>query len=254
MFVDGKKVGETSTTTALLPVHAPGIHELLVKVFDRAGSSMEDGLQFEILPLPTPAIEFISKSVSQGEVMFASGIAIPNAFVDVRATNSLQQEVFTGVTQSDGSGNWKITIDKALPTGKYGLLVRARDERGALSVASSESFFNIRPKIILSLGRFINLGWFEIFIIAMLIIISGASVIAWWYVAKKKTHEAYKIIIGRDLEKLGTLLSSNLKELESLQEVHDLNSSTQAIACVERMKETISKMKKYIGEEVKKLT
>jgi hypothetical protein len=139
-----------------------------------------------------------------------------------------------------------------LSTGKYTISVIARDERGATSFSTKEESFKVRPKTILSLG-FIDLGWFEIFLIAMLMMISGAGLIAWWYISKTKTREAYKIIVGRDIEKLSTLLSGHLKELEGLQELHDPSRSTQATALIDKMKEVVAKMKKYLGEEVSKL-
>jgi len=152
----------------------------------------------------------------------------------------------------DNSGNWKIVIDKVLPLGKYSLAVVAQDERGALSYSTQEESFKVRPKIIWSLGV-IDLGWLEIFIILTLLVATGVSLIAWWYVAKKKTRGAYKIIIGRDIEKLSALLSDDLKELEDAQKLDDSSRLAQAITLINKMKETIAKMKKYIGEEVSKL-
>ncbi|MBI5731948.1 MAG: hypothetical protein HY982_01150, partial [Candidatus Magasanikbacteria bacterium] len=96
LSVDGKEVLSVATTTiaSTLPPQALGTHTLLVKVFDRAGNSAEDDLQFEILALPAPVIEFISKSVSQGEPVFVSGKSIPNAFIEARILNAGRQEIF----------------------------------------------------------------------------------------------------------------------------------------------------------------
>ena len=253
LFIDGKQFLRTTTTTTILPPQAPGTYTLLVRVFDRAGNSVEDDLQFEILPLPTPVIEFISRSVSQGETIFASGKSISNGLIEAQVLNAARQEVFKGKVQSDNSGNWKIAIDKVLPIGKYTLTVVVRDERGASSYSTKEESFKVRPKTILSLGGIIDLGWFEILIIVMLVVVSGVGLIAWWYVAKKKTHEAYRIIVGRDIEKLSTLLSDDLKELEDTQELEDSSRLAQATDLIDKMKKTIARMKKYIGEEVNKL-
>lgn len=254
VLVDNKEVFQTASTTVVLPTVEPGAHTLRVRVFDRAGNSIEDNLKFEIVPLPTPTLEFLSKSVTLEEPVFALGKSIPGAFIEARVLDASRQEVFKNTSQSDSSGNWKVTVDKSLHTGNYTFLVTARDERGASSYPTKEESFKVRPQTVLSFGGFIDLGWFEIFLIAMLIIISAASIIAWWYVSKKKTQEAYKIIVGRDIEKLSALLSDHLKEIEGMQELHDPSRSTHAAEHIERMKETISKMKKYIGEEVEKLT
>ncbi|MFH1112113.1 MAG: hypothetical protein V1712_03555 [Patescibacteria group bacterium] len=253
VFIDGKEVLRTATTTTVLPPQALGTYTLLVRVFDRAGNSVEDDLQFEILPLPTPVIEFISRSVSQGETIFASGKSISNGLIEAQVLNTARQEVFKGKASSDNSGNWKVVIDKILPMGKYTLAVVVQDERGASSYSTKEESFKVRPKTILSLGGVIDLGWFEIFIFVMLVVVSGVGLIAWWYVAKKKTHEAYRIIVGRDIEKLSALLSDDLKELEDTQELDDSSRLAQAAALIDKMKKTIAQMKKYIGEEVNKL-
>lgn len=254
IFIDAKALTSTTSTTATLPAQAPGTHSLLVKIFDLAGNSVEDDVQFEILPLPTPTIEFISKSISQGELLFVSGTAIPNAFIDVSILNKLQQEVFKNTTQSDNSGNWKISLDKVLATGKYSLTALSRDERGALSKATPENFFKIRAKTIIALGNFINLGWLEIFIIAMSLIIAIASLFAWRYVSKKNTREAYKIIISRDMEKATTTLSAYLTDLENNEKLTEPSRSVNVAESIERMKITIAKIKKYIiDQEINKL-
>lgn len=252
LFVDDKEFLKSTTTVSTLSPQAPGKHNLLVRVFDLADNSVESDLAFEILPLPTPTIEFVTRSVFQDELIFASGKSIPNTFIDAHVSNTLRQEIFKGTVPSDNAGNWKIIIDKPLSIGGYTVSVVARDERGATSFSTKEESFKVRPKAILSLG-FLDLGWFEILLIAMLVIVSGASLTAWRYVSKTKTREAYRIIVGRDIEKLSTLLSNHLKELEGLQELHDPSRSTQAKALIDRMKEVVVKMKKYLGEEVSKL-
>lgn len=128
----------------------------------------------------------------------------------------------------------------------------ARDERGATRFSTKEELFKVRPKTILSLG-FINLDWFEVFLVVTVVITSGAGLAAWWYVSQKNICRAYKIIVGRDIEKLSTLLTDHLKEREDAQELHGSSRSTKAAALIEKMKEVVLKMKKYLGEEVEKL-
>jgi len=227
----------------------------LVKVLDLAGNSVEDDLEFETLPLPTPTVDFIIRAVSQGELVFASGKAIPNGFVDVKVFNKEGQEVFADAAETDGSGNWKINIEEALPTGKYTLVVSARDERGAISYPTEPEDFKIRAKTILSIG-FVDLGWFEILLIIILLTVSGTSVAAWYYTTTKRKREAYKIIAGRDIDKLSTLLANDVKELEAwFKNIPGIEPRTKEESnfLFQKIKETIAKMKKYLGQELEKL-
>lgn len=253
LLVDNKEVLQTASTTVALPPVEPGVHTLRVKVFDRGENSVEDNLKFEISPLPTPFVEFISRSVSLEEPFFALGKSIPDGLIEARVLDDSRQEVFKNTTESDSSGNWKVTIDKSLHTGNYTLLVMARDNRGASSYSAKGESFKVRPQTVVSFGGLIELGWFEIFLITLLIIISVASLTAWRYVSKKNTREAYKIIVGRDIEKLSAALLNSLKELEESEGMQDISRRAKTAMIIGRMKETIIKMKKYIGEEVGKL-
>lgn len=82
---------------------------------------------------------------------------------------------------------------------------------------------------------------------------SGTSIAGWYYISTKKTREAYRIIIGRDIDKLSTLFSDYLQEFAELQEQHDPSRSAKAVALADKMKDAITKMKKYLGEEVEKM-
>ena len=199
----------------------------------------------------TPVVGFLTKTISSDEPIFASGKTLPNTLIEARLVDQKGQESFFE-KKSDELGNWEITINKPLPRDTYTFSVTARDARGATSYPTAPLKFKIIEKPVISFG-FIDLGWFEILIILALLIASAASISAWYYVSQKSTREAYRIIIGRDIEKLSTLLSDYLKELKNLQELHDTSRSTQATTIIGKMLDTITKMKKYIGEEVSKL-
>ncbi|MDP3710149.1 MAG: hypothetical protein Q8R29_00285, partial [bacterium] len=252
IFIDGKGPTESAEVFTKMPPQSPGKHTVLVRVLDRAGNGVQDDLEFEILPLPTPVIDFVSKTVYQGEVIFASGKAIPNANILVRIVDKNDREVFAGKTPSDSSGNWGVSASEATLRGTYLLSATALDSRGATSYPTQQFTFEVKVKPVISFGG-IELGWLGIFLASLLFIAAGISIAAWYHVSRKKTHEAYKIIVGRDVEKLSTILSDNLKELEGTQEIHDPSRQARSTALMGKMKEAIAKMKKYLGEEVKKL-
>lgn len=256
IFIDDKDPIESTETVTKLPVQPPGKHTVLVRILDLAGNGVEDDLEFETLPLPTPTIDFVTKTVSQGEFVFASGKAIPNGFIDARVFNKAEQEVFVGVTDTDGLGNWEIIIEESLDRGKYALTATARDDRGAISYPTEPEAVKIRAKTILSIG-FVDLGWFEVILIILLLVVSGASIGAWYYTSLKKRRAAYKIIAGRDIDKLTTLLAEDLKELESLAQGSKEGFKERARPEIEfrlkSMRDTVGRMKKYLGHELDKL-
>jgi len=255
IFIDGKGPVEYTETAAVLPIQAPGKHTALVRVFDFAGNSVEDDLEFEILPLPIPTITFLTETISEGELIFISGKTVPNGFVDIKIFDKTGQEIFAEVSTSDGLGNWETVIEKALVKGEYTLSVSARDNRGAVSYSTLGQIVKVKAKIVLSIG-FIDLGWFEIFVIVVLLIVSGTSITAWYYVSTKKKREAYKIIAGRDVDKLSALLASDVEKLEALfKDVVSVEPKIKAEMKfhLSKIKETIAKMKKYLGKEIGKL-
>jgi len=254
IFINGKDPILTTTTISKLPPQPPGKHNVLVRVFDLAGNSIEDDLDFEILALPTPTIDFITKEVTHHESIFASGKTIPNTFIDIRMLNKAGQEVLEKVASSDELGRWKILIEEHLVVGKYTFSVMARDDRGALSYPIEDIELRIKDKAIISIG-FMDLSWFEIFIIVILLIISSISVSAWYYTSEQNKRKAYGIIAERDIEKISALLSSEVKKLESSMQKATLapEANAEIKYSLEKIKDIINKMKKYLIKEIKEL-
>ena len=249
IFVDGKKL-------PVLTPQGPGEHTIKVRAIDLAGNSVEDDLEFEVLPLPTPTIDFITRSVSQGEFIFASGKTISNGFADVHVLNKAGSVVFSGESSSDELGNWEITIEEPLARGVYTLRATARDSRGAVSYPTEAETLKIKAKTIVSVG-FIELGWFEIFLIILLLVISGVSMTAWYYVSLQKRRAAYKMVAARDIDKLTKLLAEDLEGLGDWVEKSKEGFEKRAIPEMEfhlnNMRQTISRMRKYLRQELDKL-
>jgi len=252
LFIDNNEIVASTTSAAfkLLP-QPPGQHRLVVKVFDFAGNSVEDDLEFEILPLPSPAVDFVTASVQQDQSIFASGKSVANGFAIIKLTNKKGQEVFTGEAPVSGSGDWQITISERLSLGQYNLSVTARDGRGALSYPAKAAL-QVKSKTIISLG-FVDLGWFEIALMLTLLIGAGFGIGGWYYLAKKEKRGAYGIILARDVDKLTVLLQNQLSELETALFSPDESVRLRATMFLDKIKETIAKMKKYLSQEAEKM-
>ncbi|MDP2598337.1 MAG: hypothetical protein Q8P49_00735 [Candidatus Liptonbacteria bacterium] len=250
--VDGKELAIVTSTTAILPAQLPGRHSLTVKATDLAGNSVEDGIGFEVLPLPTPQIEFITKSISQGEFAFASGKGTPGGSVEVIAVDAGNREVFRGTAGSDDGGHWDVTVKVPLAIGEYQLSARSHDTRGAQSFMSDPRSFKVKAKSIISFG-FIELGWLEILIIVILAVVASISIWSRRNIMRAQTRGAYKVILGRDVEKLSALLSENIKELSQIPSVRDGADAPKFAYLIAKLNENIAKIKKYIGQEAEKL-
>ncbi len=254
--IDGREVLRSATTSLVLPPQAPGVHTVLVQVVDRAGNSIEDDVQVEVLPLQTPVIEFVSRSIDQEELLFASGKSTAQSMVEAWITNASGLEFFRATVQTDSSGGWRVTSDHTLAPGTYSFAVMARDDRGAVSYPSKSESFRVRPKTVVSLGGLIDLGWSEIFLMALLVGLVVASLFVWRFVGKRKTREAYRAIAGRDVEKFADMFTENVEELDRIikDKCGSLPSKTltELKAYTDRLRTTAQKMKKYLVAEVRK--
>ena len=162
VVVDGAEQPETRDSAFTLPPQGPGTHVAKVRLFDMAGNSTEDAIEFEILPLPTPVVEsFTTGCFCEDKSFIVSGRTIPDVSVDlvVKDKKGAVAHEKTGV--SDISGKWEIIVDEALPVGVYTFAVSIRDERGAMSNPTESQEIRIRPKPLFSIGSF-EVSWAEL--------------------------------------------------------------------------------------------
>jgi len=263
VFVDDKGLLESQETSLTLPLQAPGKHTLRVRILDNAGNSVEDSLEFEILPLQTPVIEFITKRVSREEPVFVSGTGLANSFIDLLVYDKSNQEIYKETVGTDASGKWGVSLKEPLLLGNYIITATTRDDRGALSFPSPAEKFTVRPQTIVSLGP-LDLSWFGIFIIIALIALAGFGFYGWYYIGLKKKRGAYAVIVARDIEKMHDLLMANLTKLESnmknLEKFYNPVSKTidpslkeESLSSIKKMWDVLDKIKKYVKKEVEDL-
>lgn len=251
--VDGNDLGITTSTAEILPAQSPGKHTFVVTASDFAGNSVRDSIGFEVLPLPTPQIGFITKSISQGEFVFASGNGIPGGFVEAIVVDGNNREVFRGTVPADGEGRWDITVKVPLAIGQYALSAISHDDRGASSLVSAPQTFKVRAKSVISFG-WIEMGWFDILIIVILLVTAGVSLWSRRNILKQQKRGMYNIITGRDIDKLSDLLSTNVKDLSSrLFSVKNVADDAQLAYLIGKMNENVARIKKYIKQDLEKL-
>ncbi|MEK7608689.1 MAG: hypothetical protein AAB495_03870 [Patescibacteria group bacterium] len=253
VIVDGKELVVTTSTTQRLPVQSLGKHALTVRANDLAGNSVQDNIGFEVLPLPTPQINFITKSVSQGDFIFAVGENPLGSSVTVFIVDKDNREIFRGVAEAGGDGRWDIAIKEPLATGRYLLSAIAYDDRGATSLTSDSQAFTVRAKSIIAFGL-VEFGWFEILVMVILLVITGGSLWSRKYILQRQKRGLYNTMVGRDIEKLSDLLAANIKELSQNLSAGTSGDAPARAYLMVKMTENVEKIKKYIKQELEKLT
>jgi hypothetical protein len=251
--IDGKEIAETTSTMMTLAPQPPGMHTLVVSASDLAGNSVQDSTTFTILPLPTPQVTFVEPSVIQGQFAFISGNATPSSSVDVVALDGDNREVFEGSAPVDSDGHWDITVNVPLAVGRYSISATERDNRGAESLATAPQAFTVRAPSVISFG-FVELDWFAILLIVILLVATGVSLWAWRSTAKKQKRGLYNTMAGRDIDKLSDLLSVNIQDLAKLPFVKNATRDPELVYLIQKMGENVAKIQHYIKQELEKLT
>lgn len=254
ILVDGKEVLRTASSSLNLPPQLPGKHNLVIKAFDMAGNGIEDSVAFEVLPLEKPAIKFFPKSVASGELVFLSGETMSSGFVEVHIADSNNQEIIVKKVNADGLGHWEMRIDDFLPQGTYSITAIARDSRGASSYPTDPSEVRIRAKAVFAIGGF-DITWFEIFLF-MIVVAMGVGGYFWRLnIMAEDKRAAYRIIIGRDFQNLSELLEKHIIEYEKIAEKFDAEDKIKIEGkfIYDKIKDTVDKIRKYIGKELSKI-
>lgn len=256
IYVDDERVLETTEYTARLSALSPGKHTLRVRAKDRAGNSTESVLPFEIVPLPTPTVHFYTETISQSETLFVSGTTLPEAGLVFSIKNSKGNEIQKLATNSDKNGVWEIRTVDTFGTGKYSFNVMVIDERGAQSFPTVEHTFRVRALVLFSVGS-IDIGWFEILLAALLLILLFTVWFTVRLLRKNTIRSAYSTVISRDVLKFGVMIEQELEEIKKKisagSTVLEVDTKSEITFRIDKIFEIVAKMKKYLSQEIGKL-
>lgn len=255
--LDGERISETEQNNLILPPLAPGTHTVHVRASDKAGNSTESVLSFEILPLETPVVHFYTETISKSETLFASGTSVPEGTVIFVVKDKRGNEIVKGVTTADSTGRWEFrTADPLSSSGSYTFNVMVFDTRGAQSFPTNDSTFRVRALVLFTLGS-VDFGWFEILLIVILLILAVAVWFVLFIVKKGTVRGAYSTVIGRDVEKFSAMLKEEIDEVKkkvSLKKtIEDPDARTEVLYRIDKLYDTVAKMKKYLGQEIGKM-
>lgn len=252
--------GEVVVTTVERTTHQfapllPGVHQLSVLAVDNANNSTSQSEKLEILPIESPIITYVSKSVIVDEgIITAGGTAPTRGEIITQLQNNDKQIVYEQTVPVDSSGNWNITISKSLAKGDYQLLATARDENMASSFPVLSETINVKEKPMLVLGGVeINKTWFFVDLIIILLVAFGAGWLSYYKWREQLGRRT--IIAQRDVDNILDSLKMDINKL--LKNHFNEGSKESDLAEIEftlkKMRTNLEKSHGYIVDNIREI-
>ena len=201
-------------------------------------------------------IELVSQTVTHGDFIFTAGKSLPSSFVDLRLLTKDGKVLLENVATTDETGHFSYSIKEPVRVGSYRLTATARDRRGAVSNPTNPTEVRVRAKPVLSIGA-LELTWPHIFIILLLLTGLASGFGGAYYVARQRTLQAYRTIASRDVKKMADLMDSDLgeliKRLKTLPVTSTGTSQIEVSLYLKKLLNTVSKIRRYLPQEIEKL-
>lgn len=250
IFLDEQEVLRTASSSLALPLQPPGKHRLLIRAMDLAGNSVEDNLEFEILPIASPTITFITKELFSDEAkgLAVKGTALPNSnnYLYLRVDQSL---ISQKTVRSDEKGNWEFTFDQAFKNGNYKVTAQSQDARGALSLVVESPLIKVKSKPIIQIGILqLGMGGAALSLLFILIVSFGGGV---WFYKKRQEKLAMRVSFTEsEIAKIFQLIRADIERLSKTRETPTTGDDEYAM---KQLRENIQKMEAYLKRGVEKI-
>lgn len=233
-----------------LPLQPPGTHRVVVRAIDEAGNSVEDGTAIEILPIPSPAITFVTGELFSEEErgLNVKGTALPNIEV-LLAVLQGETRVTGGTTRAGENGNWEFTFNEPLRNGRYILTARSQDERGALSLTAESAAVRVKSKPIIQVGK-LQLGMGGALIFLLAVIAGGFGGGVRFYKKRQEKLALRLLTVKNDMVKVFKIIHD---DVEKLQQAIKTPTEADDEFIIKRLQENTEKMEGYLKKEMEKL-
>jgi len=242
---------KTKIISYKLPTQPPGKHQILVKVFDKAGNFSEEKAEIEILPIESPIITDYPKRIGIGERAILKGKGLPETTLSVFIQKIGEKALLAGETDVGKDGQWQFSTSP-LEKGKYEAWVLAKDKRGALSLPSQKISFLVDLPPFLKFGKIV-IDYLTI-MITLIVLIVGLLVIifyAWYRISmwkkrlKTETKELTQAILGA----FKALREEVQEQIEYLDGKPGLTNSEKKVR--DKLKEALDISEQFIDKELK---
>lgn len=219
-----------------MPTQAPGKHTLLIQAVDNANNSIEDTLEYEILPLVSPTFTFVTEKLFSDEIKGLSlrGTGLPGTEI-LLTLKKKEATVINKIVSVDANGNWELTSSELLLSGKYIATIQNKDARGALSLVITA------PEIVVT-GRYTTVT------ITTIIILIGALFGGFWFYERRRERTKLRIQVAeRDTANVFNMIKT---DVEKLQDAQKTSTPADDEFIADKLKKNVDKMGSYVKDTI----
>lgn len=127
------RVAVEETKPFRLPLLTPGIHQITIRAFDKAGNYIDGTVEVKVESITVPEITICPGTYNAGEeILYVGGIASLDHSVIVFLKTD-DKIIKSWEVYSDEKGEWSFVEDGLFKPGTYKISARAKDVRGAVS-------------------------------------------------------------------------------------------------------------------------
>ena len=245
---DGSHIYETQALD-------PGKHVIIAKVFDKAGNSLTDSLEFNISSINSPKITDYPDDLTVGQRLFIKGLSYPDAEVTVWFQKD-KGESKKQVMGTDKSGIFSTIFEEKLEEGVYSVWAEVR-LKDAKSGPGNKITIGVRQPTFLRIGSWlVSFLAVVITLVALLILL---LVILWyaWFKYKqfknkmKKEVEVVEQTIHAAFDELRESTQKHVSTLEKVKLKRDLTREEAKILL--QLKNQLNAAEKHINHEMEQI-
>ena len=114
VIIDAQTPIKTESEELKLPLLEPGEHSVLVKAFDNAGNGAEASLSFEILPIASPEIKFVTQPFysDSDSALLVRGSGLPSAITLLSIVKPDGVVSARASARADETGEWEYSFSE----------------------------------------------------------------------------------------------------------------------------------------------
>ena len=245
---DGSHIYETQALD-------PGRHVIIAKVFDKAGNSLIDSLEFNISSINAPEITDYPDDLTVGQRLFIKGSSYPDAEVTVWFQKD-KGEPKKQIMETDKSGIFSTIFEEKVEEGVYSVWAEVK-LKDAKSGPSNRITIGVRQPTFFRIG-----SWLVSFlaVIITLVALIALLLITAWYSLHRLTLLKNKIkqevrAVEKNIHSEFDALRENTREqislLEKAKSKRDLTKEESKILV--NLKNQLSYAEDLISKEVEKI-